>query len=176
MLKLIFRRRFSMAHRLISGSSPKCETPHGHNEYVLVELQKPEDVALDGSENMVEVFANCKTIWHKWIDNCVDHAFQLNSTDPLIEFFKEHEPQKVSRLLVTPGDPTTELMCAMFQSKLSAFLNAGDSNLQVYSVTLEETPTNTAKIEGIDAWKLHLAEGEDFWWCRNDMSINDLNA
>ena len=174
MLKLIFRRRFSMAHRLISGCSPKCETPHGHNEFVYVELQKKEDVALDGDQNMVEVFANCKALWHKWIDNHVDHAFQLNSNDPLIDFFREHEPEKLSRLLITPGDPSTEMLCALFQAKLTAFLSS-TTDLLVHSVTIEETPTNTAKIEGVDAWKKHLGDSDVHWWCRDDMSINDFS-
>ena len=163
-----------MAHRLISGCSPKCETPHGHNEFVLVELQKREDVALDGNQNMVEVFANCKNLWHKWIDDYVDHAFQLNSQDKIIHFFEQNEPEKLGRLLITPGDPSTEMLCALFQAKLSAFLGA-TTDLHAYSITIEETPTNTAKIEGIDAWKLHLPDSNSHWWCRADMTINDLD-
>ena len=36
MFSLIFSRRYSMAHRLLSGGSPKCAVPHGHNETVTV--------------------------------------------------------------------------------------------------------------------------------------------
>ena len=45
MFSLIFSRRYSMAHRLLSGGSPKCAVPHGHNETVTVKLKATRPAA-----------------------------------------------------------------------------------------------------------------------------------
>ena len=76
-LALRFTRRFCMAHRLASGASAKCATPHGHNEQVSVELEPKAPATLDGAKNMVAEFAAAKRRWHRWIDERVDHALQL---------------------------------------------------------------------------------------------------
>ena len=112
-----------MAHRLISGASVKCSVPHGHNEFIRVFLQSSSSAfRLDGKENMVMLFEDIKRQWHFFIDNHVDHAFQMNESDPLLKFFEKEEPAKLSRLLLTPGDPTTEMLCACLMSKMQAFL------------------------------------------------------
>ncbi|MCH2176140.1 MAG: 6-carboxytetrahydropterin synthase [Lentisphaeria bacterium] len=175
MLELIFRRRYSMAHRLISGCSPKCATPHGHNEYVEVVIRPKDLKPLDQNANMVEVFEKAKKRWHQWIDNMVDHAFQLNDTDPIITFFKEQETEKLNRIMITPGDPTTEMLSVLFMAKLTAFLEDAGGKLYVESIKIEETPTNTTRITGRDCWKRHLSEEIQHWWNRADDSINDLN-
>ena len=82
MFSLIFSRRYSMAHRLLSGGSPKCAVPHGHNEIVTVKLKAVRPQRLDGGANMVEPFERAKKHWHSWIDVHVDHAFQCPTEDP----------------------------------------------------------------------------------------------
>lgn len=169
--KLVFSRRYSMAHRLISGCSAKCATPHGHNEVVTVRLAAIASRPLDQHINMVEEFAQAKATWHQWLDQCVDHAFQLSDQDPLIDYFRDLEPDKVSRLLITPGDPTTEMLAVCFMSKLNAFLQNDSSGLHCVEVTVEETPTNTVTFDGNPIHHLGL---EPAWWNRPDFSINDL--
>lgn len=163
---LRFTRRFSMAHRLIAGCSVKCATPHGHNELVTVDLVAREPRALDGHANMVAEFAQAKGRWHRFVDEHLDHALQLAETDPLLALAATHFAEW--RLVVTPGDPTTELLAALLASKCQAFLDAESEGLRVARVTIEETPTNTVVFEG-DPTSV-LPPRDDAWWRRADDS------
>lgn len=169
---LVFSRRYCMAHRLLDGPSEACATPHGHNEIVSVTLVDRGHGVLDGKSNMVAPFETAKKSWHKWIDECVDHAFQLNARDPLIVFFRQHEPERLARILTMPGDPTTEALAACFMGKVNAFLEADGEALRCVEVRVEETPTNTVTFTG-DPKAVLPGEG---WWLRPDMSINDLGV
>lgn len=170
---LQFERRFSMAHRLISGCSPKCAIPHGHNEFVRVFLEVKETSTLDNKNNMIATFADAKTTWHQFVDDRLDHSFQISEDDPILSFFQKKEPILLERIITTPGDPTTEIMCACLMAKLSRFLEHAKSKLQCTRIELEETPTNTVILQGEGAYKTHLPDG-DFWWNRHDFSINNL--
>ena len=170
---LKFERRFCMAHRLIAGRSPKCAIPHGHNEFIRVSLSAPENPTLDHDANMISNCADAKSRWHQFIDEKLDHSFQVRSDDPIIEFFEKSEPHLKRRLVICPGDPTTELMCACLMSKLSHLLAELNSPLVCTACELEETPTNTVILEGRNAYLPHLPKG-DHWWNRADMSINNF--
>ncbi len=174
--KLIFRRRFSMAHRLISGSSKKCSVPHGHNEMIRVFLQAKQSKPLDGHQNMVEIFENLKKKWHDFIDNHIDHAFQLSQKDPLINFFKDKEKETLKRIVITPGDPTTEMLCACLMSKLQVFLDGEGLFVNCTKIEIEETPTNMVSLQGEKVYLHYLPTGSNktAWWTRNDFSINDF--
>lgn len=173
MFSLNFSRRYAMAHRLLSDASPKCAIPHGHNETVTVRLVATRPVPLDLGANMVEPFERAKAQWHRWIDDHVDHAFQLSEADPLLPWFAANEPHRLERILVTPGDPTTEALACCFMAKLNAFLAADGGRLRCAEVRIEETPTNTVVFDGDpDSW---LPAPGDRWWRRADFTINDLN-
>ena len=116
MFELVFSRRFSMAHRLLAGSSERCALPHGHNEYVRVHLRATTPAPLDGGTNMVVPFERAKGVWHGFIDNHVDHALQLGEGDPLLDWFRVHEPGRAARIMITPGDPTTELLACLLMA------------------------------------------------------------
>lgn len=174
MLSLVFSRRFSMGHRLIAAGSDKCAIPHGHNEIVTVRLRPARPAPLDGVGNMVLSFEQAKSAWHRWIDEHLDHTLHLSETDPLLRWFAEHEPARLARTLVTPGDPTTEALACCMTAKLNAFLAADGGRLVCAELKIEETPTNTVIFEG---------DPDDFlparsnpWWHRADASINDLVA
>ncbi|UMM63889.1 6-pyruvoyl trahydropterin synthase family protein [Aristophania vespae] len=178
--ELIFTRRFSMAHRLISGCSERCATPHGHNEYVTVTLRAGKNNfhhRLDGHANMLLPFAEAKGRWHHFIDEHIDHAFQLSASDPLLGWFKENEPQRVKRIIVTPGDPTTELMAALLMAKLNAFLHDQGDLLTLHSLELRETPTNSVRLSGDPLFYLPFTDNlsKDHWWNRADNTISDLS-
>ncbi|MEI9904849.1 MAG: 6-carboxytetrahydropterin synthase [Asticcacaulis sp.] len=85
-------------------------TPHGHNEFVAVSLQPRETAkGMDwGDANYAASFADLKRHWHAFVDDALDHAFQLGHDDPMIGYFQAHEPELLPRLLVIQGDPTTE--------------------------------------------------------------------
>lgn len=177
MFALVFSRRFSMAHRLLGPDVGKCDMPHGHNEVVRAHMEAASPAALDGTHNMVAPFDVAKGDWHGWIDGHVDHALQLSATDPLLEYFRAHEPEKLPRLIITPGDPTTEVMAACFTAKLNAILAAAETGLVCRRLELTETPTNTVIFTGDPADVLPEVSGKDGgppWWMRADASTNDL--
>lgn len=176
MFSLVFSRRYTMGHRLISGASEKCALPHGHNEIVTVTLRAREERPLDGHANMVEPFERAKATWHRWIDTCLDHALQLSAEDPLLAWFRAHEPSRAARILVTPGDPTTEMLACCLMAKLNAFLEADGGRLVAAEIRIEETPTNTVTFSGDPLAYLPPVATNQPWWGRADMSINDLVA
>lgn len=171
---LRFTRRFSMAHRLIADAASKCAVPHGHNEFVHVTLRSDRDVAFGGA-NYVASFEQLKGRWHGFIDGAVDHAFQLNRTDPLVDWFRAHEPQRLPRLMLFDGDPTSEALAIALRRKLEAFLRAEGSAFRCVELVLEETPTN-AVIVGPDLTPAERAWGRGGWMDRADDSLNDLAA
>ena len=167
-----FTRRFSMAHRLLTDAASKCVVPHGHNEFVHVVLRTDREMDFGGS-NYVASFERLKTRWHGFIDRAVDHAFQLNAADPLLQWFLTEEPARASRLMVFEGDPTSEALAVALRRKLDAILKDEDSAFRCVALTLEETPTNAVVIGEA------LSPGERAWmagsWIdRADETINDL--
>jgi 6-pyruvoyltetrahydropterin/6-carboxytetrahydropterin synthase len=172
MFELVFRRRFAMAHRLLSGGSEQCPLPHGHTETVTVRLRATRPAPLDGEANMVEPFERAKSRWHHWIDGPVDHALQLSDADPLLDWFHAHEPHRLTRILVTPGDPTTEMLACHSAAKLGAFLAEDGGRLACTDLGIEETPANTVAFAVDPLEMLPMREG---WWRRANMSINDLD-
>ncbi|THD64367.1 6-carboxytetrahydropterin synthase [Phenylobacterium sp.] len=173
MVQLEFSRRYSMAHRLLHDADGKCLTPHGHNEVVTVTLRPKRDMDF-GASNMAASFADLKRRWHAWIDEAVDHAFQVNAEDPLIDYFRAHEPERLSRLMVMRGDPTTEALAIAFLLKLSAFLAADGLPFEAVAVAIEETPTNRVSVTAEDWAASGAAWRPGDWASRADLSINDL--
>jgi 6-pyruvoyltetrahydropterin/6-carboxytetrahydropterin synthase len=173
MPNLEFTRRYAMAHRLIADMADKCATPHGHDEYVTVRLTPLADFRFGGA-NMAAPFARVKARWHGWIDGAVDHAFQLNTDDPLIGFFRAHEPARLARIMTFVGDPTTEALAVCFYLKLSAFVSADGLPFRVDSVRVQETPTNTVCFDGAGFDPSACGLPADAWPLRADMSINDF--
>jgi 6-pyruvoyltetrahydropterin/6-carboxytetrahydropterin synthase len=170
---LVFTRRYAMAHRLIAGTSDKCATPHGHNEFVTVKLVAVTPQPLDGVVNMVELFERAKSTWHRWVDDHLDHTLQLSDQDPLLDWFRVHEPRRLARIMVTPGDPTTEMLACCMMAKLNRFLADDGGRLICAEIRIEETPTNTVTFEGDPLAMLPVVPGAR-WWQRADMTINDL--
>lgn len=166
-----FTRRFSMAHRLIAGAAVRCAVPHGHNEFVTVTLEPTAEIDFGGA-NYAASFERLKARWHGFVDRSLDHAFQLNRADPLLAWFREHEPHRLNQVLVVDGDPTTEALVIALWRKLEALLAAEDLPFRLAELAIEETPTNTVLTRG-------LTEAERAWelggWCdRADFSINDI--
>lgn len=171
---LVFTRRFSMGHRLIHGASESCALPHGHNEFVTVRLRPAHATRLDGKGNMPVSFQQAKSTWHRFVDEKLDHALQLAEDDPLLAWFQANEPARAQRIVITPGDPTTELMVCLMMAKLSAFLKADGDVLRCTEISLQETPTNTVTFSGDPEDMIPAGRPpEACWWHRADMSISD---
>lgn len=180
MLQMQFTRRYSSAHRFLNTASTKCMTPHGHNWFVRITVIADKPTALDHDRNMLGEFKQTKADWHRFVDERIDHSFHLNSRDPLIDWFRTHEPERLDHILTTPGDPTTEVLAALWQCKAQAFISTAGTGLLVSEVHLEETPTNSVTLSGVHAYNDHLPAAEAGqrlpWWRRADSSINDFNA
>lgn len=170
---LQFTRRYAMAHRLLATKSPKCAIPHGHNEFVTVRLDPTTHFKFSDT-NCAAPFEQVKRRWHQWIDECVDHTLHLGETDPMIAYFREREPARLSQVMTFQGDPTTEALAACFFLKLSAFVAGDGLPFTVREIRIEETPTNTviASRETFDPAACGLRAGA--WPMRADMSINDF--
>jgi len=168
-----------MCHRLYSSKQSRCFVPHGHNEYVKVYLSQPKGTELDGGQNMMAPFETLKKKWHSWIDDHVDHCLQISDQDPMLSYFRENEPENVAHLLITPGDPTTEVLAALFMAKINAFMATEDHKVICHRLEIEETPTNTVIFTG-DPDKVINTDGyaaaDNPWWKRPDMTINDMEA
>ena len=161
-----------MAHRLLTDAASKCIVPHGHNEFVHVTLRTDREMDFGGS-NYVASFERLKTRWHGFIDRAVDHAFQLNAADPLLQWFLTEEPARASRLMVFKGDPTSAALAVALRRKLDAILLDEASAFRCVGLTLEETPTNAVVIgEHLSAAERGWMAGS--WMDRADLTINDL--
>ena len=162
-----------MAHRLLADPGSRCGVPHGHNEFVSVDLAT--DAELDfGGANHVADFSDLKRRWHSFIDTAVDHAFQIGAQDPLLGWFREHEPHRLGQLMIFEGDPTSEAFAIALRRKLDAILKAEGSAYRCVRLELEETPTN-AIILGETLSAAERAWGAGTWMDRPDLSINDLD-
>lgn len=170
---MVFTRKFEAAHRLMSDKSLKCNGPHGHSFVVKVTIESTSLQSLDGDINMIEEFGAAKKKWHVWIDECVDHSMMFNSKDPMWQYVRELIPH--ARILLTSGDPTTEMVCAAFMAKCNAFLIAehGD-RLKCTYIEVVETATNTVTFEG-DPY-FHIPQGIAYWWNRADMTTHDIEV
>ncbi len=168
-----FKRRFSMAHRLRFERTSKCATPHGHNEFVAASLQAKPGRAFDwGNANYAASFSDLKRHWHAFVDDSLDHAFQLGQGDPMIAYFRDHEPDLLPRLLVIEGDPTTEAVATALYMKLNAILAKFLPDFECVRFEIEETPTNSVVLTQADVAACPVKLGD---WChRADMSLNDL--
>ncbi len=172
---LRFSRRYSMAHRLISGVAPNCSIPHGHDEVVTVEIGSKENAGLDPQTNMLVEFSRIKGRWFEWIDRSVDHSFHLGDGDPLVNYFRENEPVLVRKLLITPGDPTTEIRAACYAAKLAAFLAEEHPDFLCLRLCIQETPTNAVDFMPSAAGSV-LPDGPNHWWNRTDTTINEFGV
>lgn len=168
-MQYLFERRFAMAHRLTSTKSPKCMTPHGHNELVSISIVPGTGFDRNArvTDGMLVEFGEIKTRWHDWIDNYIDHGFQLNEEDPFYKGLGEYRLHW--RLVIFPCDPTTEVLASAFMRKCSAFLNASSlaGKFMCSSITVAETPTNGVTVNGHDT---HLFLPGSGWWDIPNMS------
>jgi len=157
----------------LATKSPKCAIPHGHNEFVTVRLDPTADFVFSDT-NSAAPFETVKRRWHAWIDGAVDHTLHLAETDPLLDYFRQHESKQLTQIMTFQGDPTTEALAACFFLKLSAFIAADGLPFTVREVRIEETPTNTVIVsrESFDPATCGLRAGA--WPWRADMSINDF--
>ncbi len=165
-----------MGHRLYEGLSKKCQVPHGHNEIIKVEIKAISEETLNHKDNMIAPFEKVKKNWHQFIDEHLDHSLQLSSRDPLLDYFKQREPHILEKIVLLPGDPSTEMMCACLMAKLDCFLAEETPNLYCHKIEIQETPTNRVSLSGKGIYRNHLPPDPDqsFWWNQTNFNINNF--
>jgi 6-pyruvoyl-tetrahydropterin synthase len=182
--RLSFNYRFEAAHRLTRSSSVACMTPHGHTWYAKATFEA------SGSElntnDMIMEFSQLKGSWKRFIQETADHSFMHHHQDPILPTLKTHIPE--FRGLAFPGDPTTELISALFFAKLSVMHEAlkasasaaGSGSIAIpnlVSVAIRETPTNTVIFRaGNRALLNRINEQYEGWWQSADPSARDLKT
>ncbi len=91
---------------------------------------------------MAAEFGSVKRGWKSFITETADHSFFHNAKDPLVSHLNDIIPD--ARLLEFPGDPTTEMIAALFALKLKAMHDiTGISTVTPLGVKIQETPTNS---------------------------------
>lgn len=140
MFKMEFKYRFEAAHRFTKSCMESCATPHGHTWYAKLMLSGTDRL---NDADMLAEFKLAKHGWKQTIDKTFDHSFLLNVEDPLVEKMLEILPG--ARLVLFPGDPTTELIAALLHRKAQVMIDAAGLGqlLTVEAVEIQETPTNT---------------------------------
>lgn len=115
-------------------------TPHGHTWYASLHLKTTAPL---NSNDMSVEFHQLKSEWKDLITNVFDHSYMCNMSDALIEpLLKIHGS---ARLIVFPGDPTTELISLLLFSKCEKFIanSPWKDQILVSGITIDETPTNS---------------------------------
>lgn len=148
------RLEFDAGHRLQRHES-KCAHLHGHR--YAVELTCAADFAralrtpggpdvppigLDAVGRVID-FAKVKEVVGGWLDAHLDHALILESTDPLVELLKPHEP----RLYTVPFSPTAENLTRYIAVFAEALLRRHAPGVQLKHVRLYETPNGWADFD-----------------------------
>jgi 6-pyruvoyltetrahydropterin/6-carboxytetrahydropterin synthase len=170
-MELRFKYRFEAAHRFTQSSSPSCMTPHGHTWYATLHLQSSSP--LNANDMAVEFF-QLKSSWKALISDVFDHSYMCNSTDPLIEpLLKIHG---AARLILFPGDPTTELISLLMFNKCEKFISESQwkNQVSVSGITIDETPTNSIHcdrafyLENISRYATHTG-----WWSTSEIAARN---
>lgn len=125
---------------------------------------------------MVVEFSDLKRAWKSFIQGTVDHSFLHHMSDPILPALKAAIPK--FRGLPFPGDPTTELISALFFAKLEAMhsVTAAAAVIRPVSVLIRETPTNSVTFRrGQQAALLsRLNEKYNGWWTSADPEARHL--
>ncbi len=130
---------FSAAHRVIKGYQGKCADLHGHNYVVGVLIGAPQ---LDQFDFVID-FNEVKKICDTWLEEYVDHATLVCSTDyPLIEFVICQQQKHY----IIPGNlnTTAEVIAHHLFEKFEPLLKVVHPELTLLEVEVAETPNSRA--------------------------------
>ncbi len=170
-MELRFKYRFEAAHRFTQSSSPSCMTPHGHTWHATLHLRS---LAPLNANNMAVEFHQLKSAWKDLITNVFDHSFMCNMNDSLIEpLLHIHSG---ARLILFPGDPTTEMISLLMFSKAEKFIAASPWKDQVLvsGLTIDETPTNSIHCDsGYYRENIHRYSEYTGWWSTAEVSARN---
>ena len=176
--RLSFRYRFEAAHRFTKSCADSCATPHGHTWYAKA-LFTANEMSL-GEDEMVMEFSSLKRAWKTFVQETADHSFMHHYQDPILPALKAAIPK--FRGLPFPGDPTTEMIAALFFAKLQTMHQQLDpqQRLRLTGVVIRETPTNSVSFKidraGNSALIKRLNQKYLGWWQTCDPEDRSLSA
>lgn len=168
-----FQYRFESGHRLSKATAGTCMTPHGHSWHAKAIFGS--SASLLNAEDMVIEFALLKKGWKSFIHETADHSFFHHWQDSLLPSLTDLIPD--FRGLPFPGDPTTELVAALFFAKISAMHEELCKTLPTLgdetplpkptAIVIQETLTNTIELQSGPALQSllnRLNENFEGWW------------
>lgn len=175
LFRVSFKYRFEAAHRFTKSCADSCATPHGHTWYAKAVFQANEESL--GADEMVMEFSELKRAWKRFIQDTADHSFMHHFEDPILPALRAAIPK--FRGLPFPGDPTTEMIAALFFAKLEAMHRQinNPQDLRPVSVVIRETPTNTVSFKVGQSAKLLEKLDREYtgWWQSADPEARELS-
>jgi 6-pyruvoyltetrahydropterin/6-carboxytetrahydropterin synthase len=143
MSKIRITKQFSFetGHALY-GYDGKCKNVHGHSYKLSVTvIGSPITDRNNVKYGMVIDFSDLKKIVKEDIVDLFDHATVFNATTPHIELANELK-ERGHHVILVDYQPTSENMVIDFAAKIIKRL---PSNIQLYSLKLQETETSFAE-------------------------------
>jgi 6-pyruvoyltetrahydropterin/6-carboxytetrahydropterin synthase len=142
MYRLEIRHNAEAAHRFYQADcSPKCQSIHGHSWVITLTLKASKL----NNQGMVIEFGQLKQAWRSWLDRHMDHSLMLHQDDPVAPALQAAVPE--IRLLLLPGDPTTENLAHWLTEQAQIILQGlgYEDSIAVERVQLQETAVNFAE-------------------------------
>jgi len=129
------KSQFEYGHRLTKHRD-KCRHIHGHNGVIVVQIESSslnkDDVVID--------FGEVKKFLREWIDIHWDHAFLMNTDDPLGEVLHRFDPT-LRIFYFQQSDPTAEKIAEYLYRVLKQQL---PDDLHIRAITVYETERSSA--------------------------------
>ncbi|HOT94814.1 MAG TPA: 6-carboxytetrahydropterin synthase [Methanoregulaceae archaeon] len=123
---------FDASHRLLQYEG-KCHNLHGHRFRVEVWIEGVPD---PGSCILLD-YARIKQVVHRF-----DHQIILNAADPMVTAIEAFHP-----VVVTGGDPTSELLARIIADDLDAECRAAGVDARVTRIRVWESPNACAELD-----------------------------
>lgn len=145
-----------------------------------IELLRDDD---DHSQEDFELLiSRCRTWFSEVVSNSL--IFSINNTYAFKCIFEDGIQVSNNFPMITPGDPTDDMLCMMFQAKLNAFAEGMAASFGVVELHTVRPPMDDitsvycgwayddlpAMVDWIGEKAYHTAP----WWARNDGSTMDL--
>lgn len=132
---------FEAAHRLfgVDTYSTECSTSiHGHSYKVTVVVGSYHL----NEAHMVTDFKRLKEVVKTTIHDPFDHSLILREDDPLVQAIQAAAPEQ--KMNLSSCAPTAEWMSEEFANRLSKAFSEVDPDVEVVSVSVQETENNIA--------------------------------
>ena len=107
-MKIVYKAEISSAHRILNHKG-KCKNLHGHNYFIVVEIESDE---LDENGFIID-FSEIKEIIKE-----LDHKVILQKNDPLIEKLRSES------LFIMDEPPSCENISKIIATKISKLLKS----------------------------------------------------